>query len=174
MKTLTKVLRAIDDLNDWLGRILSYGIIVMFVLVLSEVIRRYFFNSPTVWGNELTQLTFGVYVVLSGPYVLRWGDHVNVDLFYSRFSPKGKAILDIITFPIFLLFAGMLLVYGGSFAIESMMRFEHSESAWNPAIWPFKLSIPIAAILLILQGIAKLTRDIITVVNGTAPDTAND
>ena len=169
MGTLTTILRAIDDLNEWIGRILSYGLLLMFVLVLSEVVRRYFFNSPTVWGNELTQLTFGVYVVLSGPYVLKYGGHVNVDLFYSRFSPKGRAILDIITFPVFLLFAGMLLAYGGSFAIESIMRFEHSESAWNPAIWPFKLCIPIAAFLLILQGVAKLTRDIITIVNGSTP-----
>jgi len=169
MVVLQKSLCLIDDVNDWIGRVVSYGMLFMFILVLSEVIRRYFFNSPTSWGTELTQLTFGVYIVLSGPYVLRWGGHVNVDLLYTRFSPRGKAIIDIITFPIFLLFVGMLLVYGGSFAWESMMRLEHTESAWNPSVWPFKLAIPIAAFLLLLQAVAKLIRDIITVASGENP-----
>ena len=81
MQTINAVLRCIDNLNDWIGKILSYAVFIMFVLVLSEVVRRYFFNSPTVWANELTQLVFGVYVILSGGYILRWGGHVNVDIF---------------------------------------------------------------------------------------------
>lgn len=173
MQTLNAVLRFIDNLNDWIGRFLSYGSFVMFVLVLSEVVRRYFFNSPTVWANELTQLIFGAYVILSGGYILRWGGHVNVDIFYSTLSARGKAILDIATSLIFFLFCGMLFYYGGQLAWESLSTFEHSQSAWNPPLFPFKLCIPLGAILLILQGIAKLIRDIITVVKGEAPGTAD-
>ena len=163
---LNAILNAIDTINDWVGKVLSFGVLVMFALVLIEVIRRYFFNSPTVWGNELTQLTFGVYVVLCGGYILRWGGHVNVDILYGRFSARGKAIVDIITFVLFLLFCGMMLAYGGSLAWESVARFEHSQSAWNPPLYPVKLMIPSGAFLLLLQGIAKLVRDTVTVVTG--------
>ena len=172
MQTINAVLRFIDNLNDWIGRVLSYAVFIMFVLVLSEVVRRYFFNSPTVWANELTQLVFGVYVILSGGYILRWGGHVNVDIFYSTLSDRWKAILDIITSTIFFLFCGMLFVYGGSLALESLSNFEHSRSAWNPPLYPFKLCIPLAMALLMLQGIAKLIRDIYTLIHGKPLDTA--
>ena len=171
---LNAILDLVDKINDWVGKILSFGVLFMFALVMIEVIRRYFFNSPTVWGNELTQLIFGVYVVLCGGYIFRWGGHVNVDIWYNRFSAKGKAIIDMATFSLFLMFCGMMLVYGGSLAWESLSRFEHSQSAWNPPLYPVKLMIPTGAFLLLLQGIAKLVRDIVTVVTGgkmTGPET---
>lgn len=166
MKTLDAILSFVDNVNEWVGRILTYGVFVMFILVLTEVIRRYFFNSPTVWANELTQLVFGTYVILSGGHILARNGHVNVDIFYARLSGKTKAIIDIITFSVFALFCGMLLYYGGSLAWESLSTFEHSQSAWNPPLYPFKLMIPLAALLLLLQGIAKLIRDIRTVITG--------
>lgn len=164
MNILNAVLKAIDGINDWVGKVLSFGVLFMFGLILIEVIRRYLFNSPTVWANELTQMSFGVYVVLSGGYVLRWGGHANVDIFYIKLSAKRKAIIDIITFPLFLMFCGMILLYGGSLAWESLSRLEHSLSAWHPPLYPVKLMIPTGAFLLLLQGIVKLVRDIVTVV----------
>ena len=166
MTVLKKILGFIDGLNDWTGRVLSFGILFMFALVLLEVIRRYFFNSPTVWGNELTQMIFGIYVILSGGHILRWGGHVNVDILYSRFSVRIQAVLDIVTFFLFLLFAGMMLVYGGSLAWESLSTFEHSQSAWDPPIYPIKLTIPLGAGFLLIQGIAKLIRDILALLPG--------
>ena len=166
MRKLIAVLEFIDALNDWVGRVISYGILLMFLLVLSEVVRRYFFNAPTVWGTELTQLTFGVYVILSGGHILRWGGHVNVDILYGHFSSKVKNIIDIITFLLFFLFCGMMVLYGGSLAWESISIWEHSNSAWGPPIYPVKLMIPVGALLLLLQGFAKLIRDILTLVYG--------
>jgi len=175
VNTINAILKAVDNINDWVGKVLSLGVLFMFALVLTEVIRRYFFNSPTVWGNELTQLTFGVYVVVCGGYILRWGGHVNVDILYGRFSIKGRAIIDMITFSLFLIFCGMMLAYGGSLAWESLSTFEHSQSAWNPPLYPVKLMIPTGAFLLLLQGIAKLVRDILTLLTAekiTTPKTA--
>lgn len=172
---LNAILGGIDKLNEWVGEILSFGVSFMFVMVLIEVILRYFFNSPTVWGNELTQMIFGVYVVLCGGYILGFGGHVNVDILYSRFSIRGKAIADIITFFLFLGFCSMLLIYGSALAWESLSTFEHSESAWNPPIYPVKLMIPLGAFLLLLQGIVKLIRDILALISGkqvTAGETA--
>lgn len=167
MRNLTAILGFIDALNDWVGRVLSYGVLAMFLLVLSEVIRRYFFNAPTVWGNELTQLIFGMYVILSGGHVLRWGGHVNVDLLYSRISIRTKAVIDTFTFILFFLFCGMMLIYGGSLAWESLSILERSNSAWEVPLYPWKMMIPLGALLLLLQGIAKLIRDVLTLSTGT-------
>lgn len=162
MNGLNVILRLIDNINDWVGKIVAFGCLLMFLLVLAEVIRRYLFNAPTVWMNELTQMVFGVYIVVCAGYVLRWQGHVSVDIFYSRFSTKGKAVADIATFFLFLLFSGMLFFYGGAFAWQSLTRLEHSGSAWNAPIYPIKFMLPVGAFLLLLQGIAKLIRDIKT------------
>ncbi len=163
MRKLLAVLAFVDAINDWVGRVLWIGIIAMTLLVLSEVCRRYIFNAPTVWGNELTQLIFAVYVVLPGGHILRWGGHVNVDILYSHFSMRTRAIVDIFTSSLFFLFCGMMLVYGGSLAWESLSIWELSNSAWRPPLYPVKMMIPVGALLLLLQGSAKLIRDILTV-----------
>jgi len=165
MSILKAFLKLIDAVNDRVGNLLSYFLFFFFVLLLMEVILRYFFNSPTVWANELAQMLFGAYAILAGGYILRTGGHVNVDILYSRLSRKQRAVLDIVTSSLFFLFCGMLLVYGGSLAWDSLARFEHSQSAWNPPLYPAKLMIPLAALLLMLQGLAKLIRDIFILCN---------
>jgi len=175
MRFLNKFIRTIDAINDWVGRFLSYFLFAFFVLLFIEVILRYFFNSPTVWANELAQMLFGAYAILGGGYILLTGGHVNVDIVYTRFSAKTRAAVDIVTSTLFFLFCGMLLVYGGSLAWDSLSRFEHSQSAWNPPLYPAKLMIPIAAALLILQGITKLIRDVLILLGkdvsaGPAPE----
>jgi TRAP-type mannitol/chloroaromatic compound transport system permease small subunit len=165
MSILKAFLKFIDAVNDRVGNLLSYFLFFFFVLLLMEVILRYFFNSPTVWANELAQMLFGAYAILAGGYILRTGGHVSVDILYSRLSRKQRAVLDIVTSSLFFLFCGMLLVYGGSLAWDSLARFEHSQSAWNPPLYPAKLMIPLAALLLMLQGLAKLIRDILILCN---------
>mgnify|MGYP001823683756 FL=1 len=165
MSILKAFLKFIDAVNDRVGNLLAYFLFFFFVLLLMEVILRYFFNSPTVWANELAQMLFGAYAILAGGYILRTGGHVNVDILYSRLSRKQRAVLDIVTSSLFFLFCGMLLVYGGSLAWDSLARFEHSQSAWNPPLYPAKLMIPLAALLLMLQGLAKLIRDILILCN---------
>jgi len=165
MSILKAFLKFIDAVNEKVGNLLSYFLFFFFVLLLMEVVLRYFFNSPTVWANELAQMLFGAYAILAGGYILRTGGHVNVDILYSRLSRKQRAVLDIVTSSLFFLFCGMLLVYGGSLAWDSLARFEHSQSAWNPPLYPAKLMIPLAALLLMLQGLAKLIRDILILCN---------
>ncbi|MGD8292901.1 MAG: TRAP transporter small permease subunit [Desulfobacterales bacterium] len=161
MNFLKTLMSIIDRINDRVGSLLSYFLFFFFILLLMEVILRYFFNSPTVWANELAQMLFGAYAILAGGYIMRTGGHVNVDILYSRLSKKSRAVLDILTSLLFFLFCTMLLVYGGSLAWDSLSRFEHSQSAWNPPLYPAKLMIPLAAVLLLLQGLVKLIRDIL-------------
>ncbi len=166
MKILDWAVEAINSTNEWVGKIFSLGVLFMFALVIIEVFLRYLFNSPTVWTNELTQMIFGTYIILSGGYILKKGGHVNVDILFSHLSPRGQAILNIVTFPVFLAFGSMMLFYGWSLAWESLTILERSESAWNPPVYPVKLMIPIGALLLILQALVDLKQNISTVLTG--------
>ncbi len=160
-----KLIKLIELINEWTGKVVSFVVFFIFLIILTEVILRYVFNSPTVWANESSQMIFGAYIVLSGGYVLLSNQHVNVDLVYSHLSLKGKAIADIITCPLFILFSGMMLYYSGSMAWESLTNLEHSQSAWNPPVYPVKLMIPLGASLLLMQGITKLIRNISIIIH---------
>ncbi len=160
MGALQAAMRGITRFNDWLGRWVSLLLLAIFVLLLAEVGFRYFAGAPKVWTSELTQLLFGVYVVLSGGYILAHGGHVNVDILYARLAPRTRAIVDVFTSVLFFVFLGALLYFGSSLAWESISFWERSQSAWDPPIWPVKLAIPVGATLLLLQGIVKLLRDL--------------
>lgn len=158
-------MRGVTRLNDVIGRWVALLIFAMFVFLLLEVGFRYLLNSPTVWTNELTQMLFGIYAIMSGGYIMAHRGHVNVDLLHSHLKPRKRAALDIVTSVIFFIFTLALLWFGIDMAQESMSSWETSYSAWNPPIWPVKLAIPIGTALLVLQGLVKLLEDIAVAFN---------
>lgn len=169
MRALYGFMRGVTWLNEWVGRAIAYLILPMFVLLMAEVLLRYAFGAPAVWTNELAQLLFGVYAVLAGGYLLAHGGHANVDLLHAKLPARVRAAVDLLTSVLFFLFVGALLYFGVSLALESMETWERSQSAWNPYIWPFKLMIPVSALLLLLQGIVKLLADLLVVLGVPPP-----
>jgi len=155
----------VTRLNDAVGRAVALIIFAMFIFLLLEVGFRYLLNAPTVWTNELTQMLFGVYAVMSGAYVLAHDGHVNVDLIHSNLAPRKRAGLDIVTSVVLFIFTLTLLWFGIEMAWNSISDWETSYSAWNPPIWPVKLAIPVGTALLVLQGLAKLLQDITVAFN---------
>ncbi|MGC9323310.1 MAG: TRAP transporter small permease subunit [Desulfomonilia bacterium] len=159
MKGLRKIVFTIDKINEWVAKILSFVIILITIATVYEVVMRYFFDSPTIWAFEFNYLLYGPYFLLAGAYTLAIGKHVNVDILYGRLSPRRRAIVDLITAPAFFFFIYTMLVYGWRFAWNSILVRETLSSAWAPPVYPIKLCIPIAAGLILLQGIAKFIRD---------------
>jgi TRAP-type mannitol/chloroaromatic compound transport system permease small subunit len=174
MRLIHAYIKGITWLNEYIGRWVAYLIFIIFALLLLEVFMRYLFSSPTSWTNELGQMLFGAYVVLSGGYVMAHRDHVNVDLLYSSFAPRTRAWVDIFTSSMFFLFMAALLYFGSSMAWESIQGMETSYSAWNPPIWPIKAMIPLGTLLLLLQGIAKLLQDILIALGHEPAGNAED
>lgn len=157
---MLKLLQAITGLNLWIGKWVPLLILPMFIMLVADVAMRYLVGRPAVWTTELTQLVFGFYAVIGGGWLLAERAHVNVDIFYGGFSPKRKALVDLLTSVLFFLFLVVLLYQGSSMAWESAEKFETSQSTWNPQIWPVKIAIPLAGLLLLLQGIVRLVSDV--------------
>lgn len=174
MRLIHAYIRGVTRLNNFIGHWVAHLIFLIFLLLLLEVFMRYLFSAPTSWTNELGQMLFGLYVVLAGGYVMAHRNHVNVDLLYSTFPRRVQAWVDIFTSCMFFLFTLALLYYGSSMAYESVAGLETSYSAWNPPIWPIKLAIPLGALLLLLQGTAKLLEDILVALGLESPVEATE
>lgn len=125
-------------------------------VMMYEVVSRYVFHAPTVWGMELAVLLFGPYFLFGGPYLLHLGGHVNLDLFRRRLSEKPGRLLDSFNQVVIMTFCVILLVYSFPLAMQSMGFRETSFSAWNPPLWPYKFAVPLAVLLLALQSLAEL------------------
>ncbi|WP_372957671.1 TRAP transporter small permease subunit [Marinobacter sp.] len=160
MRAISAFMTGITRLNDVIGRCFSFLVIFMFLFLLMEVGFRYVLGSPLAWTSEMTQYLFGIYSIMAGGYLLAHNGHVNVDLFYNKFSVRGRAFIDLFTSIIFFIFILALLYFAYDMAQESIGMWQTSNSSWNPPIWPVKLFMPIAAFLVLLQGIVKLLQDI--------------
>ncbi len=159
----TRITDAIEWINVRAGHYVAWWSLIAVFVYYYEVIARYVFNSPTNWVHESMFLMFGMQYMLSGAYAYREDQHVRVDVVYSKFSPRGKAIADIITSVFFFIFIGTMLVTGYRFAADAVNVGEHSFTEWGLQYWPIKLSIPIGAALLLLQGVSRLIKDVLFV-----------
>ena len=160
------LLKIIDSISEWAGKCTSFLILPGIAVLAWEVISRYGFNQPTMWAHGTSQRLFAIYYVLGGAYVLRYKDHVNVDLIYSRFPLRTKAILDLITSLAFFVFCGVLLWQGLGFALTSLSQLEPDDTPWRAPVYPVKLMIPVGALLILLQGLANFSRNLVTAITG--------
>jgi len=132
----------------------------MGIIVIVDVTFRYILNRPSMWAYETSMFIYGAYIVLAGGYTLLHKGHVNVDILYGNLSPRKKAILDVLTAALFFIFMWYLLTYSLEQTIRSWQMGETTNTPWHPPIYPLRTTLPIACILLILQGIAKFIRDL--------------
>ena len=158
------LLRAINFASEWSGRIVSFLWPLVVLVIAYETTLRYAFNAPTRWAHETTIFLCAIAFIIGGAYAHYYRKHVSVDMFYNRCSPRGRAILDLITFPFFCLFLGILLWGGADRAWGAVMLGETSGSPWDPPIYPILLMIPLGAFLLLLQGLAKFVGDLALVI----------
>ena len=156
----------IDRLSFYSGEFVAYWAVIAVFVYYYEVVARYVFNSPTNWAHEGMYLMFGMQYLISGAYAMLCESHVRVDVFYAPLSPRRKALADILTTVFFFIFAGVLLVTGWIFAVDATRVNEVSFTEWQLAYWPFKWAIVVGALLLLLQGVARLAQDFRTLTTG--------
>jgi TRAP-type mannitol/chloroaromatic compound transport system permease small subunit len=167
MKILKSVVTGIDLFSAWVGKTFAWLLVTLIFFTCFEVITRRIFGAPTIWTLEMSTYLFAAVCMLALGYTQRDKGHVNVDILFLYFSPKVKALCNIITFLLFLgSFSLILLVYGSFFAYDSIAIQERSPSAFNALVWPSKLAVPVGALLLLVQAIADVIKDVVFLVKG--------
>lgn len=168
MAVLERISNGIDFICIWAGKLAAFLVIPLILAVVIEVVLRYGFNSPTIWAWEVELQLGGTMFIMGFAWVLVQKAHVRVDLFYQRFSPRGKAILDVVltlllVFPLWLwVMPPMIEWVQNSWAIHE----RSSVSAWRNIIYPFKTVTPVAFSLLLLALFTTFIRDVRTIVRG--------
>jgi len=152
--------RAISHLNGMAGEMVAYWSLIAVFVYYYEVIARYVFNSPTNWAHEAMFLMFGMQYLIAGGFCLRENAHVRVDVIYTQLSKQTKAFMDVVTSAFFFIFVLTLLGTGWIFFRDAYAINEVSFTEWAIQYWPIKFALPLGAVLLLLQGVAQLVKDI--------------
>lgn len=166
MFIVRSAVRAIESLNSVIGSLTAVGLLILIALVVWEVFLRYVVNAPTTWGNELITYLFAGYILLGGGYTLLHRDHVAMDIIYAQLSPRKKAVIDVLTAGFVLIYCLVLLQQTGIMTYEAWEAEQRAGTDWGPPLYPVYAAMPIGALLLLLQAVAKLFRDLYTTFTG--------
>ncbi len=149
----------IDGLIDKQGRLSSFLVYPLVLIVLYEVLMRYAFNAPTIWGFEATAFAYGMHYMLGLSYTENQNGHVVVDILITRLSDKTRALFGFLTYLILFLPVYVLMTIGAiKFAATSTAELELNSTSWAPPVWPFKIVMAVSFLFLVLQGLSSLLK----------------
>ncbi|MGE8294191.1 MAG: TRAP transporter small permease subunit [Pseudomonas sp.] len=157
-KGIRAFVRVVDAFNLKVGRFAMYLIFAMLAVLLYSSISKTFF-TPSIWTLESAQFLMVAYFLLGGAYSMQLDAHVRMDLVYSTWSPRTRALVDAITVFMLIFYLVMLLIGGISSTDYAIEYKETSYSAWSPYMAPIKVVMCIGIALMLLQAIATFFKD---------------
>ena len=170
-----KLLSTADEISTWVGKAFSWLIIALMLMVVVEVFKRYVLNAPTAWIFDASNMMYGTLFMMCGAYTLSQDGHVRGDFFYGSAAPRTQASLDLVLYILFFLPGVVALTWAGwGYANDSWLIREHTFNADPLPLYPFKAIIPIAGLIVLLQGIAEIVRCVVCLNTGEWPERLKD
>jgi TRAP-type mannitol/chloroaromatic compound transport system permease small subunit len=159
---LVAVVRAVDRFTDGAGLWVAWLNVPMMLAVVYEVVMRYAFDSPTVWVYDFTYMMYGTVFMLGSAYALHKGAHIRTDFFFEKWSIRTKGIIDSVAYVAF--FYPALIVFLVVSWNEGWYAYTINETSeqtpWRPILWPFKMVVPLAVLLLLVQGVSETIKSL--------------
>jgi TRAP-type mannitol/chloroaromatic compound transport system permease small subunit len=173
---MKKFLDFIDTFSTWVGKSFAWLILVLTFGISYEVFVRYVLRAPTTWAFDFSYINYGALFLMAGAYTLVRNGHVRADVLYRLWKPRTQASFDLTLYIIFFMPAVLAFIYAGlPYALMSA-RFKEV-SIFSPAgipIFPLKMLIPVAGVMLFIQGIAEIIRCILCIKRGAWPPRMHD
>ena len=170
MKFLDRYIRFVDWLNEKIGRGIAWLTTLLVLVVGYDVFTRYLLKRSSVAVQELEWHLFALIFLLAAAYTLKDDRHVRVDVFYTNFSPRRQAWVNLLGTLVFLIpFAVVMIAASEQFVLNSFRLGETSPNPGGlPARYLLKAAIPAGFFLLLLQGIALAFRSLKTILHPPA------
>lgn len=158
-----KVLNLTEMLFSFLTKSSFFILLLIIATAAYEIVLRYFFNSPTLWANELALWLGGIIYLTSGLYAMKARDHIRITILYDVASRKGRLFLDFISTLCVAGFAFGLVIGGWDSAYESFSSWELYGTAWNPPIpATIKPLIIFVTIAIAVQSLINFIKDLVS------------
>jgi len=170
VKPLLAFSHAVDWLNQFLGKICDWLVLLSCVVSAGNAMVRYAYDISSNAWLELQWYMFAAIVMLGASYTLKKNEHVRVDLWYMTLSRRGQIWVDITGLVLFLIPACLLLAWlSWPFFLQSFPH-EVSTNAGGLLRWPVKILVPVGFVLVALQGISELIKRVAALRGYEIPD----
>lgn len=158
-----KLIRPIDRFSEVSGRLVAWLTLVMGAVMGMVVVTRYVFELNSIALQESVIYMHSAVFLLGAAYTLKNEGHVRVDIFYRRFSPISRAWVNSLGALLFLLPICAFLFFSSWYFVATSWRIGEvsTEPGGIPAIFLLKTLIPVAAVMLALQGLAEVLRSLL-------------
>jgi TRAP-type mannitol/chloroaromatic compound transport system permease small subunit len=164
---MQKSLLAVDRFSTFIGKASAWTVVLLTLLITWEVFSRYVLNKPHGWVLDAQIMLYGTLFMMAGAYTLSKNGHVRGDVLYGFFSPRTQATLDLILYLLFFLPGVVAMTWAGwTFANEALAIREQTFNADPIPVYPFKFVIPLAAAVLLLQGLVEIVRCVLCLRDG--------
>ncbi len=161
-KLLGAYVRTVDLFVARLWTGIRWATMAIIGVLAYAVVMRHILGTPSIVAYELAMFTMTVAFIIAGGPLLLQEEHVRMDAFYTRWSPVRKAMMDAATFVLFIYIVVMVITgFTGTYA--AYVAGAHTKSIWSPPLWPLKACITAGCLIMLLQAIANLIRDIATI-----------
>jgi len=166
VKFIKFVFSVIESINEYTGKFYGVLVVALVLIMVTEVTLRYGFNRPIMGIQDVDCAYFGAYYTMAAAYCLLAHGHVRVDVIWSMFSPRNRAIIDLVTFPVFALCLGGFLYTSWVFGMNSTWiagtgwNLEVDQSHLRLPLYPIKWTLFIGCVMLTAQALIKLVRDL--------------
>lgn len=170
MNALLKLSGLIDAMNERIGKVVYWCILIAVLISATNAVVRKLFNMSSNAFLEIQWWLFSAVFLLCAAYTLLHNEHVRIDVVTGRFSKRTQIWLDVFGFVVFLLPMTLMMVWlSGPWAVRSLISQEMSSNAGGLIYWPVKMLMPAGFILLTLQGISELVKRL-AFLQGLIPD----
>ena len=171
MKALLRFSGAIDKLNEWIGKASAWLGLAAVLVCTGNAVGRYAFNvGSNAWLELQWYFNAAVFLLIAG-YALKRDEHVRIDVIAGRLSERAQAWIDIVG-GVFMLLPAVAIIawYSWPSLVNSWAIQEYSSDPGGLIRWPVRLLIPVAFVLLGLQGISEIIKRV-AFLRGEVPST---
>ena len=163
-----KVIRIIDSISEWAGKVGAWFLVPLVFITFIEVVMRYVFNAPTRWAWDVNVQLQAALVALGGSYALLHQGHVSLDIVMERVPIKTRRLVELLTGLLVILAIALLLWALARNTWFSITIQEHWTSPWRPPIYPLKTFLTMGVGILLLQAIGGWIRNLMITIHGPA------
>ncbi|HVY06487.1 MAG TPA: TRAP transporter small permease subunit [Burkholderiales bacterium] len=175
MKFLLSLSRAIDRLNERVGRLVIWLVLAMTLVSAANALVRYLFNVSSNAWLELQWYLFAAVFLLCAGYTLLNNEHIRIDVLSSRLSARSRLWIDVIGTLLFLLPVAICVLWlSWPVFVNAWASGEVSSNAGGLVRWPARLLVPAGFLLLALQGVSELIKRIAALRGLVAPPEARN
>ena len=161
MAILLKLSGLIDAINERVGKLVYWLVLVAVVISAGNATVRYLFSTSSNAWLELQWYLFSAIFLLCSGYTLLRNEHIRIDVVIGRFSKRTQAWIDVFGFLVFLFPMAVLILWlSWPMFMDSFIHNEMSNNAGGLIRWPVKLLLPAGFLLLILQAVSELIKRI--------------